>query len=146
MSAFATYLPMPRRGDPSELGQNVRRLRTQKGLTQRELAQQVGVHRVTITRIENGQEGADLDTLERMVEVFGCKYEDLVGPSGYAPLNKAIRDLQRDRKMMAEIGEITEDERKLLSAVPEGYWILHPPDKDALRRMLLAMRAGAPRR
>ena len=44
------------------LATNVPRLRRQLGLTQAQLAERIGLHRVTITRIETGQllPGADL--------------------------------------------------------------------------------------
>lgn len=60
---------------------NVRRLkelRRLRALSQQELAEESGVGRATISRIERGETGAHGRTLRRLAEALGVGVEELV--------------------------------------------------------------------
>lgn len=59
-------------------GDRLERARTQLELTQAALADRAGIHRVTLTRIENGA-GCSLDTVERLATELGVQREWLLG-------------------------------------------------------------------
>ncbi len=75
------YAEKVRQGQGRErraLAQNVKRLRSQRGWTQRELARRSRVSRITISRIENENEPAPrVETLERLAEAFGVSLAEL---------------------------------------------------------------------
>lgn len=48
---------------PADVGHALRRARKARGLTQRQLASKAGVWQETISKIENGLQGAKLETL-----------------------------------------------------------------------------------
>ena len=52
--------------------------RLRKGMTQGELARRIGMHRVTINRIENNGT-TDLNIMEKIAKVLGVKAMDLRG-------------------------------------------------------------------
>jgi len=52
--------------------------RLRKGMTQGELARRIGMHRVTINRIENNGT-TDLNIIEKIAKVLGVKVMDLRG-------------------------------------------------------------------
>ena len=52
--------------------------RLRKGMTQGELARRIGMHRVTINRIENNGT-TDLNIIEKVAKVLGVKVMDLRG-------------------------------------------------------------------
>ncbi|GGK65729.1 helix-turn-helix transcriptional regulator [Nocardia camponoti] len=60
-----------------ELGQAVRRAREQRGLQQAELAERVGVTRMTVSRLERG-EGVSMETAMRALSE--CGYEAVLVP------------------------------------------------------------------
>lgn len=60
------------------IGQNVLSLRTKKGLTQEELAQEIGVARQTVAKWESGEAIPDLDNAIRMAEIFDISLDSLV--------------------------------------------------------------------
>lgn len=60
------------------LGNNVKRLRKARGLTQKELAAQIGLSMTSISRIEEGKKGVSLSVLARMVSFFGVSYNSLL--------------------------------------------------------------------
>jgi transcriptional regulator with XRE-family HTH domain len=51
---------------------NVRRRRQELGLTQQELADEIGVHRVFVAQVEAGKAGQSLDTVERFAKPLQC--------------------------------------------------------------------------
>ena len=64
---------------------NVERLRTLRRLramSQEELAEESGVGRATISRIERGETGAHGKTLRKLAKALGVEVEELVGAAG----------------------------------------------------------------
>lgn len=61
-----------------ELSENLIRLRTEKRLTQEELADLLGVSRQSVSKWESGASVPELDKLIRLSEVFGITVDELV--------------------------------------------------------------------
>jgi len=55
----------------------IRALRAEKGWSQAELAEKVGVSRNSINAVENGKFDPSLPLAFRIVELFGLKIEDV---------------------------------------------------------------------
>lgn len=53
-------------------------VRQAKGLTQEQLSELSGVHRVTIARFETGTASPNLKTIERLAEALGVQVDDLI--------------------------------------------------------------------
>lgn len=69
---FSPPIPVSR-----TLGKKIRDARTQAGLTQGALAARAGIHRITLSRLENDHGGTTLDTLRRIARATGLKARDL---------------------------------------------------------------------
>jgi transcriptional regulator with XRE-family HTH domain len=69
------------------LGQRIATLRKQKGLTQEEIAQQVGISRTAIVQIELGNRGIDVEELQRISETLGASIYALLSIEADAPLD-----------------------------------------------------------
>ena len=52
------------------IGATLRILRKMRGETQSSLAKKAGIHRVTLTHIENGDSKPDFDTVERLAKAL----------------------------------------------------------------------------
>lgn len=63
------------------LGRNVRRLRRERGLTQEQLAEDIGVHRTFQGAIERGERNITLQTLERLAGRLGVDSVSLLTES-----------------------------------------------------------------
>jgi DNA-binding XRE family transcriptional regulator len=57
---------------------HLRKLRESKFLTQKELAEQAGVHEITVVRLE-AEDNAQLSTAKKLAKALGVKPEELVG-------------------------------------------------------------------
>lgn len=61
------------------LGQRLKELRIEKGLTQKELAKELNVHSVTYLHYEKDQREPPLTTLAKMAIYFGVSTDYLLG-------------------------------------------------------------------
>jgi transcriptional regulator with XRE-family HTH domain len=57
----------------------VKRLRNKSGWTQQQLADQSGVHRTTINKIERGRGDHDHGTIQALADVFGVALGEITG-------------------------------------------------------------------
>ena len=62
----------------SRIGEKLRILRQQKGLTVRELGDILGVSNVHVVRIENGQRKPSIDLVDRMSRFFEVSTDQLI--------------------------------------------------------------------
>lgn len=58
--------------------ENIRRLRKEKGLTQKQLAHLVDVTDAQISLIESGKRSPSFEVLLKMGEVFDCSVDDII--------------------------------------------------------------------
>lgn len=61
-----------------DIGERIRKVRIQRGLTQKELAEMVGVDQTTISSYENGRRNIDLPTLSKIAKALHISLKDLV--------------------------------------------------------------------
>jgi len=62
-----------------KLGENLRKIRTKKQMTQGDIASALGVDRAYISNIESGRMNPTLSTLEKIAGVLEISIKDLVG-------------------------------------------------------------------
>ena len=80
------------------LGQNICRLRTERGLSQGDLADALGVSRQSVSKWETDASVPELDKLRRLSEVFQVRLDELVNgwedappaPKAHAPLPETL--------------------------------------------------------
>ena len=77
-----------------KIGNNLKRLRLEKGFKQSELAEIVGVEDKTISRIEVGGNYPSMDLLVRLAEALDCELVDFVNFSDnvVASLNELSKE------------------------------------------------------
>jgi putative transcriptional regulator len=63
--------------DPDEMKNRIRVLRAEKGWTQADLAEKVGVSRNSINAVENGKFDPSLPLAFRIADAFALKIEDV---------------------------------------------------------------------
>ena len=61
------------------LGENIRMLRTEKGLTQEQLGYELGVSGQAVSRWENGATYPDISMLPLIADYFSVSLDDLMG-------------------------------------------------------------------
>ncbi len=65
-------------GISTKLGQNLKRIRTAKKLSQGAIARKLEVHRSYISGIENGKRNPTLATIQKLAEALGVSADGLI--------------------------------------------------------------------
>jgi transcriptional regulator with XRE-family HTH domain len=88
------------------VGEKVRRLRKERGMTQSELASRIGIIQSDLCRMEKGEYRVGLDTLFRILEVFGMNIGEFFAEGAVAAgsppqeneLSERFRNLSEDSR------------------------------------------------
>ena len=77
--------------------ENLRRLRVEHFLSQRELARQAGLHAMTLVRLEAGATAPSTRTVRALAAALGIEPRDLTSPEEVAELRRVLKDDARIR-------------------------------------------------
>jgi transcriptional regulator with XRE-family HTH domain len=108
------------------LADRLRLLRAQRGLTVKDAAQQVGVDRHTLRRIELGTQGAQYPTLAKIADGYGVPVEELLEEpvaAGKAEAPEAGPADQRSAEVEArqpDVGSSLEEEPQIIPQSAQG--------------------------
>ncbi len=95
----------------SEFGQRLRDLRKQQGISQRDLASQVGINWTYVCKIETGQIAPPSeDVIRRIAQVLDADANDLINASGKVP--DGLKDVLEDNPLAVELVRVL-SKRKL---------------------------------
>lgn len=111
----------------STTGERIRAYRKIARMTQEQLAEKVGVNRVTITQYENGSITPPLDRLEKVASALGCSLIDLIDSNSFHNASDSDKE-----KLTRLAGEKADEEIARASYISElaGYqWELLPEVK-----------------
>ena len=81
------------------IGNNIRELRIKKGLTQKDLAEQLNVTYQAVSRWENDDVEPSIDTMTQMTSILDCSLDELFGKKS---INQEVADGQEDDENMPE--------------------------------------------
>lgn len=112
------------------LGENLRRLRKEKQLTQNDIAAALGISRVAYTNYELGKRRPSLETAAQLARVLGTRIETLLGTENgrAAPENPAAppkrpradpRTLEEARRLAERLQGMSAESRRDLHAYIE---------------------------
>ena len=76
------------------LSQNIKALRMQKGLTQKELADLLHVTSQAVSRWELGDVEPSIDTLSSMAKIFGVTTDEIIGGSDSKPKPEVVKEVE----------------------------------------------------
>ena len=74
------------------LGQKIKKLRNEKGLTQKDLANLVNVTFQTVSKWENDENEPDVSTLRRLSQLFDCSMDDLLSEEEVVEEEKTVEE------------------------------------------------------
>lgn len=77
------------------LGENIRRLRQERGLCQEDLGRRIGASKQSVSNWENGNITPSIDLLLRLADFFGVSTDYLLGRNNQRTLDAAgLTDIQ----------------------------------------------------
>ena len=78
-----------------QIGKNIKNYRKKAGLTQRELAEKIGCNHITMSSIERGSNAIRVSTVQKIAEILGYSFEQMVsGEDAIILTNEIIEKLR----------------------------------------------------
>jgi transcriptional regulator with XRE-family HTH domain len=74
------------------VGDNIKKLRKEKGLQQKQIAIELGIDQSNYNKIENGKREPSLDLLNKLAGMFGVSVDELLNPDKDMPKDITIED------------------------------------------------------
>lgn len=108
-----------------EFKERIRLLRREAGLTQREIAEKIGVTYRTYQNYEGGASMPQSDVLARLARFFGVSMDMLTGKSTEAEPteNPELDELLSEMKALFSGGKLRdEDKQYVIEALTEAFW------------------------
>jgi transcriptional regulator with XRE-family HTH domain len=73
-------------------GENIKQIRKDKGLQQKQVAVEVGIDQSNYNKIENGKREPSVDLLNKLANLFGVSVDDILNPSKDIPKEITVED------------------------------------------------------
>ena len=122
---FKCTIKTPKGGVQMEIGQKIRKARLERGLTQKELGEIVGVQKSAIAKYENGRVvNIKRSTLQKIAKALNIRPSELVfteSPKDTAELHIRILTDQALMHAIKEYHELSEEKQKLVRDIIHGF-------------------------
>lgn len=102
------------------IGLNIKKIREEKGLRQKEVAAVAGLHPANYNKVEKGEREPSISAIDKISKLLGMTVDQLIHYEGNIPNEVTIEDKSTNEKL------------KLIEQLDE-------PDKQALYRMIDCM-------
>ncbi|MDT0294906.1 helix-turn-helix domain-containing protein [Mesonia ostreae] len=97
---------------------NIKRLREEKGLLQKEVAAEVDLGVSHYSKIENGQREASVDLLDKLSKFYGITIDDIVHMGDDIPTDIVLEDKTTSEQMRL-ISELDEKDKSIVFGMIE---------------------------
>jgi transcriptional regulator with XRE-family HTH domain len=89
------------------LANNIKRLREEKGILQKEIANEVGLGISHYSKIENGQREASVELLDKLAKYYGITIDQIVHMNNEVPKDITLEDktATEQARLIAELDE-----------------------------------------
>lgn len=100
-----------------EVGQRLRAIRHERGVSQVELAKALGTYQTTISAVERGARGLTLQQAVRLAGALGASPDDILGPRQDAKTGTHLKD-RRFVRRLEKIAQLPKrDQQALLRTI-----------------------------
>lgn len=101
-----------------EIGSNIKEYRLKKGLTQKDLAEQLCVTYQAVSRWEKDEVQPSIDSLIKMTQIFNCTFDELIGVKSSVK-DEPVQKTEAERPIEEVVAEIIKEKQKPVLAVCE---------------------------
>jgi transcriptional regulator with XRE-family HTH domain len=105
-----------------KLGDNLKKFRESKGLTQQQMADLIHTHRTGYSKMENNQQDVPVDCLISIAKNFGIAVDDIIyyDKKNSAPTEVSVQD-KATLEQLQLINELEEEEKNILLKLIETF-------------------------
>ena len=102
-----------------QIAKNIKKLREEKGLMQKEVAGAVGVHPSNYSKMEKGEREFGIEVIDKLAKYFGISIDELVHMTGKMPLAVTVEDKTANEKVHL-ISQLDEEDKSALYRIIDG--------------------------
>ncbi len=95
------------------VGENIRKIREDKGFTQQQMADLVGMHRSNYSKVETAQRELSISALAKVAKFFDLSLDELVNFEGTVPKEVTIED-KTTLEQIKLIGQLEPEDKNMV--------------------------------
>jgi transcriptional regulator with XRE-family HTH domain len=95
------------------VGKNIKKIREQKKLMQKEVAAAAGLHPANYNKMEKGEREPSIDALDKIAKLFGMTVDEIIHFEGKVPKEVKIEDKTTNEKLRL-IEQLDEEDKKTI--------------------------------
>lgn len=101
------------------IGKNIKKIREQRGLMQKEVAAAAGLHPANYNKMEKGEREPSIDALDKIAKLFGMKVDELIHFEGKVPKEVTIENKTTNEKLRL-IDQLEADDKQAIYRIIDG--------------------------
>lgn len=102
-----------------QVGLNIKEIRAQKGLLQKEVAAAAGLHPANYNKMEKGEREPSIEALNKIAKLFAMTIDQIINYEGEVPQEITVEDKSVLERMKL-IEQLEEEDKKALFRIIDG--------------------------
>ncbi len=117
----ASRAQSPGPSDSETIGQRIARLRRERGLTQKELGEKIGIVQVLVSDYEKGKLRLHAEMVVRFARALGVKADELLGLTDGASKGSTAKPDLKIMRRLNRIASLPQREQKIMLKAIDGW-------------------------
>jgi transcriptional regulator with XRE-family HTH domain len=101
------------------VGKNIKKIREQKGLLQKDVAAAAGLHPANYNKTEKGEREPSIEALDKISRLFGMTVDEIIHFEGKVPKEVKIEDKTTNEKLRL-IEQLEEEDKQAVYRIIDG--------------------------
>lgn len=101
------------------IGKNIKKIREQKGLMQKEVASAAAIHTSNYSKIEKGEREPSIEALDKIATLFGMTVDEIIHFEGKVPREVKIKDKTATEKLQL-IEQLDDEDKQAVYRIIDG--------------------------
>lgn len=101
------------------IGKNIKNIREQKGLMQKEVAAVADMQASNYSKIESGQRDISVEALDRIAQFFGMTVDEVIHLEDSVPVPVRVEDKTANEKLQM-ISQLDEEDKHVVYRIIDG--------------------------
>lgn len=102
-----------------EIAKNIKKLRAERRLMQKEVANAIGVHPSNYSKMEKGERELGIEVIDKLAKFFGLTIDELVHPTSKLPKEVRVEDKTANEKVQL-ISQLDEEDKNAVYRIIDG--------------------------
>ena len=101
------------------VGKNIKKIREQRGLLQKDVAAAAGLHPANYNKTEKGEREPSIEALDKIAKLFGMTVDEIIHFEGKMPKDVKIKDKTVNEKLQL-IDQLEEEDKNAVYRIIDG--------------------------